>query len=103
MSEFMDRARAEAERRWPGCALHQVCEHQMRDEFQERDRFLTGAQWASEQEPTDAEVEAAARVIVFQFDYGQRQWDDASEQARSQALYEARDALRAAQKVRAGQ
>ena len=105
MSEFMDRARAEAERRWPGCALHQDCEHQMRDEFQKRDRFLAGAQWSVEQEPTDAEIEVVARAL-FEDEVGPGNiayyWGDQPD-VRQYWLDSARAVLLAAQKVRAGQ
>ena len=106
MSEFMDRARAETEGRWSVIALGREQATRCRN------AFADGAQWASEQEPTDAEVEAAARALC-DITYG-LDWlrlvdgwknkpypdfphlvDDLRDQARS--------ALLAAQKVRAGQ
>ena len=109
MSEFMERARAEAERRWPGCALHRDCEHQMRDEFQKRDRFLTGAQWAVEQEPTDQErialVDSLDWAIRGTTDGDRIDLDTEIPVGEVMRLIEegARAALIAAQKVRAGQ
>ena len=88
MSEFMDRARAEAERRWPGC-----------------DRFLAGVQWSVEQEPTDAEIEVVARAL-FEDEVGPGNiayyWGDQPD-VRQYWLDSARAVLIAAQKVRAGQ
>ena len=90
MSEFMDRARAEAERRWPGC-----------------DRFLAGVQWSVEQEPTDAEIEVVARAL-FEDEVGPGNiayyWGDRRDtDLRQHWLDLARAVLLAAQKVRAGQ
>lgn len=54
MSDFADRARAEAERRWPGPNIV------MPSGWHEKGMvsgFVLGALWAAEQEPSDAEVE----------------------------------------------
>lgn len=102
MSEFMDRARAEADRR-----------DIIDTDWYAREAgllFADGAQWASEQEPTDAEVEAACRAFYEatnpHLDSSmQLSWDrliasdsDVAENYRRAFM----PALLAAQKVRAG-
>ena len=95
MSEFMDRARAEAARR-----------DEADSDWYAREAgllFADGAQWATEQKPTDDEVMEAARAIVPTLDVWGRAWGEASAKARIRAIPLARSALAAAQKVRAGQ
>ena len=57
-ADLADYARAEAETRWP---------QRRTGHYVQQLAFVAGAEWAREhlaaQEPTDAEVEAAARVI----------------------------------------
>lgn len=100
MSEFMDRARAEAEGRWSVIALGREQATRCRN------AFADGAGWAAHQRPTDEELDAVARAmftaelapggVAYESDWNdpdlRRYWQDA-----------ARAALRAAQKVRAGQ
>ena len=78
MSEFMDRARAEAEGR--------------------------GAGWAEHQRPNDAAVEAVAEVIYLRMPRsGDEDYADLPEAWKKVYRDHARAALLAAQKVRAGQ
>lgn len=55
MTSLSDRARAEAERRTVGA----------KDPRQYRFGFRDGARWASDQGPTEAEVEAGARALAL--------------------------------------
>lgn len=86
MSEFMDRARAEAE---------QTIDHMGEGAWADGVRYgiYVGVASAAEQEPTDAEVEAADKAFHEVIMSGE--WV-----TQEQAI---RAALRAAQKVRAGQ
>ena len=56
---FIDAARAEAGKRWPRLP-HDPSHHYLN--MGKRVGFVLGAQWATEQKPTDAEVEAAAEA-----------------------------------------
>ena len=92
----MDRARAEAESRWP----LDVPPDKERYTYPRRATrehknaaFASGALWTLYQEPTDAEVEAADKAFHEVIMSGE--WV-----TQEQAI---RAALRAAQKVRAGQ
>ena len=61
MSDFADRARAEAGRRWPGPSIV------MPSGWHEKGMasgFVLGALWAAKQVPSDAEVEAGARAYL---------------------------------------
>lgn len=83
MSEFMDRARAEAE---------QTIDHMGEGAWADGVRYgiYVGVASAAEQEPTEAEVQAGAVAL-------------AGERFASHAMDDARAVLRAAQKVRVGQ
>ena len=98
MSEFMDRARAEAEGRWSVIALG-------REEATRcRNAFADGAGWAAHQPPTDKEVDAAAEVIYLRSLHGRdEEYPDLPESWKKFYRDHVRAALRAAQKVRAGQ
>lgn len=61
--DFTQAARAEAERRWPRVARRNKTAEEWLDEGM-ASGFVLGAQWSAAQEPTNAEVEAAARQAV---------------------------------------
>lgn len=65
MSALGDAARAEAERRWGSRPLKPNSEMTAPDWLDEgmSSGFVLGAQWQAEQEPTDEQVEAAARTL----------------------------------------
>lgn len=91
----MDRARAEADRR-----------DIIDTDWYAREAgllFADGAQWASEQEPTDEEVEAAAYEI-YRRSYRMTwvSWDRLRPYVKTPFRSAGRAALLAAQKVRAG-
>ena len=108
MSEFMDRARAEAE--------HKVAKRN-RAAFENEGEYLShtwgqgfkrgfteGAAWAVEQEPTDEEVEAAAYEIYRRaYRMTWVSWDRLRPYVKTPFRSAGRAALLAAQKVRAGQ
>lgn len=100
MSEFMDRARAEAE---------QTIDHMGEGAWADGVRYgiYVGVASAAEQEPTDAEIEVVARAL-FEDEVGPGNiayyWGDRRDtDLRQHWLDLARAVLLAAQKVRAGQ
>ena len=96
MSEFMDRARAEAE---------QTIDHMGEGVWTDGVRYgiYVGVASASEQEPTDEEVEAAAYEL-YRRSYRMTwvSWDQLRPYVKTPFRSAGRAALRAAQKVRAG-
>ena len=104
---FTEAARAEAEARWP---------QRRASHYVQQIAFAAGAEWArthlAAQEPTDAEVEAAAITILADeggFDLSDEddayhiyeiQWKDMDEGEMSGRLASARAALSAARAVR---
>lgn len=96
MSEFMDRARAEAE---------QTIDHMGEGVWTDGVRYgiYVGVASAAEQEPTDTEVEAVAKVIYLRSLHS-RDEDYANLPEAWKKVYrgEACAALLAAQKVRVG-
>ena len=100
MSEFMDRARAEAEGRWPLDVPpdKEIYTYPRRATREHKNAaFASGALWALYQQPTDKEVEAATRAM---FAARPAPGEGAHESDWQDAV---RAALIAAQKVRAGQ
>ncbi|UYG15786.1 hypothetical protein BRM3_09020 [Brachybacterium huguangmaarense] len=59
MSDFIDRARAEAERRYPSDFLTTGGSAMQRGEF------VAGAAWAASQEPTDVAIEDAVEDRLY--------------------------------------
>ena len=94
MSEFMERARAEAE---------QTIDHMGEGAWADGVRYgiYVGVASASEQGPTDAEVEVVAKRLFRLISIGQ--WDKADVGVTNDVRRDARSILFAAQKVRAGQ
>lgn len=108
MSDFMDRARAEAERevaRRNWSAFKNEGEYLSSAWCQGFEKgFTEGAAWATRQPPTDAEVEAAAqamfateltpRGVAYESDWNdpdlRRYWRDAARVALFAAMCEAR-------------
>ena len=97
MSEFMDRARAEAE---------QTIDHMGEGVWTDGVRYgiYVGVASAAEQEPTDAEIEATAETVYLQLPTSRNEdFVDLPEVWKNVHRNFARAALLAAQKVRAGQ
>ncbi|UVY83813.1 hypothetical protein NLU66_16625 [Brachybacterium sp. NBEC-018] len=96
-ADLSDHARAEAEARWP---------QREADHYARQLAFVAGAEWARvylpQQEPTDAEVEAAATAICS----GENgcdpcfNWDESVKGGCTYCTRHARAALRAARDVR---
>ena len=98
MSEFMDRAKAEAEKEWRVFGTTTLGNYRMHE------AFGRGALWASEQEPTDEEVEAVAEVIYLRMPRsGDEDYADLPEAWKKVYRDHARATLLAVQKVRTGQ
>ena len=97
MSEFMERARAEAE---------QTIDHMGEGAWADGVRYgiYVGVASAAEQEPTDEEVEAAAYEIYRRsYRMTEVSWDRLRPYVKTPFRSAGRAALLAAQKVRAGQ
>ena len=115
MSEFMERARTEATGRWPlevppDEEIYTYPRRAIREH--KNAAFVSGALWAVYQEPTDAEVEAAARALcdsAYGLDWPELVdgWKNKPYPDFPHLVDDLRDkalaALLAAQKVRAGQ
>lgn len=100
--DFTEAARAEAERRWTrGQADGRPLSAYAR--MNRRIGFEIGALWAAAQEPTDAEVEAAAKALWAEIWLNPElhPWDtEATEAERASCRREARAALSAARAAR---
>lgn len=96
MTNFTGRAVIEAERR------HQAGETSTWGD--PRSAFIAGAEWAASQEPTDAEVEAAAieayAVEREDIDPGWPSWNDAEPLSKDSTRAMVRAIFRAAREVR---
>jgi hypothetical protein len=97
----MSEARNEAERIWPDSqALQQPSLDDMYGAWS-RDAFVRGAEWQSQREPAEAEIEAAARVFFGNLHYpsASLDWDKASDQVKDNWRRKTRLALTATRKA----